>query len=215
MEGSLCDSNVTVILNKLQMLLVFQSCDAKQANRSTAVQQKKYLLKAMRNRGVAAVHLSVSGAWETDCDRRCLAQVSPSLLSVPSHLKTDWLWDCLIGTSAGLPVGRSDGRGRTGCSAVTSLRDASVPATCSPVREVVAKEGYTSTGDTKASVPGALLDVEEDRQEWWANDVLTNCVAEEVRHSRIRGPRCKEEQEEKKKMRMRSGMRSGCSDLHF
>lgn len=48
---------------------------------------------------------------------------------------------------------------------VTSLRDGSVPATCSPVREVVAKEGYTSTGDTKARVSDTLLDVEEDREE--------------------------------------------------
>lgn len=66
--------------------LLFKSCDAQKADHSTTVQQKKYLLRGMKKQYVAAVHLSVSGTWETDCDRRCLAQVSPSLLSVPCHI---------------------------------------------------------------------------------------------------------------------------------
>lgn len=48
---------------------------------------------------------------------------------------------------------------------VTSVRDDSVAAMCPLVRKMMAKEVYTSTGDTKASVPSVLLVVEEDREE--------------------------------------------------
>lgn len=34
----------------------------------------------------ALLHLTVSSVWQTDCDRCCLARVSPSLLSVPCHI---------------------------------------------------------------------------------------------------------------------------------
>ncbi len=149
------------------------------------------------------------------------SSISISFVCPLSHPKTDWPKGCLTGGSAGLPVGTGDGRGWTGCSVfpscafrfcscplgvtptppnptthppVQSLRDGSVPATRSAVREVVAKEG-SHQQETQC----LTLDVEEDREEWWANDVLTNCVAEEVHHSRYGGPRHEQREREKER----------------
>lgn len=46
--------------------------------------------------------------------------ISISFVCPLSHLKTDWPKGCLTGGSAGLPVGSSDGRGRTGCGVFPS-----------------------------------------------------------------------------------------------
>lgn len=48
--------------------------------------KQKGLQYTLKKQHVATAHRCASGVWETDCDRCCLAQVSPSLLSVPRHL---------------------------------------------------------------------------------------------------------------------------------
>lgn len=106
------------------------------------------------------LHPSVSGIWGTDCDRRCLAQVSPSLLSVPcrtlrqSGRGAAWQTARQVSPRAAvmdeaeqdaapsLPAPLVSYPTKQGDPPpVRSLRDGSVPATRSPVREVVTKEG--------------------------------------------------------------------------
>lgn len=157
-----CSSGTQVLLC-LEAMTLIALIVARQASPTAGRERTKnvrlYLLKGGSDRWL---HLSVSGVCETDCDRCCLAQVS--FVCPLSHLKTDWPKGCLTGGSAALPVGRSDGRGSTGCSVfpscacrfcscplgcppptkhtpVQSLRHSSVAATRSPEREVMAKEG--------------------------------------------------------------------------
>lgn len=123
--------------------------------------------------------------------------ISLSLFWLLSHLKTDWPKAGLTGGSAGFPVGRGDGRGWTGSHTLSSCSYTfcSWPPACLITRlcphhtlPSEGSRGMTLTADTKACVVWMWRKTEE----WWENDVLTNCVAEEVRRSGTAGIRHEE-----------------------
>lgn len=191
--------------NKYFLCLEANCANCSMSTKSNRWQEKHFCKEG----GIGGCPLSVLGVCLTDCDGWRLAQVSPSLLCLPCHiLKMNWPKGCLTGGLAAIPVGTSDGRGWTGCSIFLSCAYyyCSYPLGFSATTSHLSNHSGTALSPPHTPQRGKwwlkrthinketqwpvwlILDVEEDRQEWWANDVLTNCVVEEVHHSRITGP---------------------------